>query len=520
MAATPDNSASAREASERTERATISRFVKTDFLVYVIIAFHLCLTIFLAAKLNIWIDEAYTLDTTGGVLRAFHQAVHFELQPPLYFVLLSVWRKLNGSIFFARLFSIVCIAVSLKLAALLVKRFVPQISPALVVALFAFNPLMIWAAIEARVYALSLLISICLLILFYDGYLCPNRTKSARLLYIAASVCALYTHYYLGFLLVAKFCALALTANSDLRRQLLRDYLLSICVVALCFAPMVFVTLSQVNEHTQTIADAPNLIQSLRDLSSRAQDYLLPAAGDRWIFVRRWLLRLGALALIWSLFKSRAERLTRMHAALAVIVCVVALFFLAVLHLTGEELFQPKHTAALFAPLILGALAFVSALVGKFALRACFVVVFCFYAAALFNEYKPLAKKGDWRRVGEYISASSERDAPILVFRSEAALPLRYYIAPSRLVPLPAALRLDRMDLHDFALQDEAQIARAMDERGVANRTYLWLVTDDMRSYLGVDFHRQTLEDYVARNYDVVSAREFYKSEVRLLKRK
>ena len=59
-----------------------------------LILFHICIAIFLAKNLNVWIDEVYSLYTTGeGVRYAIKQSISFELQPPLYFVLLSLWRS-------------------------------------------------------------------------------------------------------------------------------------------------------------------------------------------------------------------------------------------------------------------------------------------------------------------------------------------------------------------------------------------------------------------------------------------
>ena len=88
-------------------------------VVPVLILLHLALTLFLAYRLNIWVDEAFSLHTSGrGVGYALHQALHFELQAPLYFVLLSAWRKIDSSIFFARLLSVASVALSLKVIAL------------------------------------------------------------------------------------------------------------------------------------------------------------------------------------------------------------------------------------------------------------------------------------------------------------------------------------------------------------------------------------------------------------------
>ena len=58
-----------------------------------LLAVHLGLTLPLAWKLNLWIDEASSLATSGKTLLfAVRQAFSYELQAPLYFALLNLWR--------------------------------------------------------------------------------------------------------------------------------------------------------------------------------------------------------------------------------------------------------------------------------------------------------------------------------------------------------------------------------------------------------------------------------------------
>ena len=83
-------------------------------IVLILIFVHLAIALPLAFRLNIWTDEASTLYTTQkGFFQAFQNLFTDEKQAPLYFLFLSLWRKLNDSIFFARLFSIICSALAI-----------------------------------------------------------------------------------------------------------------------------------------------------------------------------------------------------------------------------------------------------------------------------------------------------------------------------------------------------------------------------------------------------------------------
>src|SRR2546430_3459509 len=74
-----------------------------------LIVLHLLIVLPLAYFLNVWADEASTLFTTQhGFWAAFQNAATDEKQAALYFWIMSLWRSIDGSIFFARLFSILC----------------------------------------------------------------------------------------------------------------------------------------------------------------------------------------------------------------------------------------------------------------------------------------------------------------------------------------------------------------------------------------------------------------------------
>ena len=100
----------------------------------------------LAYVLNVWQDEAYTLHTTSGTLAyAFHESIGFEQNAPLYFLLLTLWRHIDGSVFFLRLFSVLCCAGTIVLTPALARRYLPRIDPIFPTLAVACNPFFIWA---------------------------------------------------------------------------------------------------------------------------------------------------------------------------------------------------------------------------------------------------------------------------------------------------------------------------------------------------------------------------------------
>ena len=72
------------------------KFDEKKFL-FILIFLHLAIALPLAFYLNIWVDEASTLYTTqNGFFHSFSTIVFTdEKQAPLYFLLLSLWRKIK-----------------------------------------------------------------------------------------------------------------------------------------------------------------------------------------------------------------------------------------------------------------------------------------------------------------------------------------------------------------------------------------------------------------------------------------
>lgn len=488
-----------------------------------LIVLHLGLTITLAYLLNIWIDEAFTFHTTGKDLAyAFNQALRFELQPPLYFILLNLWRRLNDSIFFARLFSVLCTGLMLRTVVAVSRRYLPEVSPVWIVAAIAFNPFLIWAAVEMRVYALALLLSALLLLLFFDGFLqdepssASRLRRASRLLYVLVSILALYTQYYLGFLLVANAVALLV-----LRRwRSLTAYLVCMCVAAICFAPMLGVVRSQTLTFTKPAIESSPLRDSLIRIIWLIREYLLPGGWEPLEFFRRWIFRISFLAIPFALIKYR-HRVTFHRVAVWTILSVSALAFLLILFLAGESTLQDRHTAMLFLPAIISAFC-VLALVthARVGLGIALAIALFFNAASLFQMYRPLAKNGDWNRVASYIMAAEKPGQAILVFHGGNALPLSYcYKGTNVIVPLPRGDSFETYDVRNYGLRDESEITTALSSTAGGHQQ-LWLVTYDQCQSFGVDYNCGLLEGYVDRYYSVVSDKTFYQSRVRLLQRK
>ena len=163
-------------------------------LVLALVLAHAVLAGVLASVLNVWLDEAFSLESTGsGIATAFRRSITFEMQPPLYFTLLAAWRSIASGYVFARMLSVACTMGVLWIVARLWRRLRPDVHPGWVVAALAFHPFTIYAAVEIRLYALAMLLSALLLALYLGEYAGEGRSPARKLAFTAVSVAALWT---------------------------------------------------------------------------------------------------------------------------------------------------------------------------------------------------------------------------------------------------------------------------------------------------------------------------------------
>jgi uncharacterized membrane protein len=482
-----------------------------------LIGLNLMLTIPYSAIVNIWLDEAYSLDTTGKDLGyALHQALHFELQPPAYFLLLNIWRSLNSSIFFARLFSILCIALTIYVTAALSKRFLQEIHPAWLTAYVAFNPYLIWAASEIRLYALVILISGLLILLFFDGYFSESPQKFSQWGYVLLSILALYTQYFLGAILVANGCVLLLLK----RWKKLQAYVLNMVAVGVCLVPMVPIVLSQTSQLDTGLGKAP-LLDNLSILFGGFWRYILP---HRWIkedvqvviISVVFLIGLMAIAITYS-------RSFNARNSAVLIICITSWFlFLLLVLVTGASL-SARYLSLLFileSSVIFAVLSLPRRFFKKFAIVLVTLAFLGMYTVSLRDTYNVSAKPGDYIRVSSYITTHEKPGQPILVFYSLAALPLAYYYSGQNLlVPIPQAGRFDKFDWNDVVLKNEQQIFSAL-SKVPGEHEKIWLIRTNNCEVGGYDFNCPLVDAFANKYYSVEKRAEFLGANVLLLRKK
>lgn len=500
---------------------------------FLLCLFHLALALPFAYILNIWTDEASSLYTTkNGFFPTFHNVFADEKQAPLYFLFLSLWRTLNDSIIFARLPSVVFSLLAIKFFYDLARKFLDENAARFVCVFFALHPYLIWASAEIRVYSLVVLLSVTLLYFFADGYAdselakktkTPQRRKGARFWFVSIGIVALYTNYYLGFLLVGGFVALLVTR----RFRPARDYFLQMLLVGAAFAPLLWIFARQFADNADDFIETKSVAVGAAILFSQLRDFIFPmslsAGGAPSVAsaARLCFLGLSAAAIVFFLFKEKFRSVNEKVLLTGAFVLTVCAFLFAAYLALGSPYLAPRHFAVLFAPFALFITVLISnVLPRKILLGFAVAFVILFPYSQIYKQYSDFTKRGDWERVARFIERNEKPNQPIIIFRNYDALSLPfYYKGVNRILPdenFFAWAQEDALDSENaFRRQTEYIISLIPPDA-----TEIWMATEEICHPEKTKAACRPLENFIEANYTVVEAKDFFKEKVYLLKKK
>ena len=506
---------------------------RRTFSVTSLIALHLLIVLPLAYFLNIWADEASTLYTTQkGFITAFHNAATDERQAPLYFWILSIWRSIDGSIFFARLFSVICSLASIKFFAEFAQRILTPRAALLATAFFVFHPYLIWASLEIRVYALVILLSILLIRLFFDAFINESESKAqknSRVLFSVVAVIALYTNYYLGFVLVGLFAALTILKKWREARVFLGIML----VIVAAFLPLLLSDFhSQFAANTSGFREQQSIGKGVRYLWRHFLTFTLPtgilpnAQFSLPDMVRLWAIRI-ALLVVGFFAVVRRKSLSPPTLSLAAITATIFGCLLFAYFAVGGDYIEIRHASVLFAPLILFIASLLSDIfviegkpmrpVYKIFSIAVSLLILVSFSWSLVNLYPNATKRGDWARIGEFIEKNEGPAQPVMVFPTYEVLALPYhYHGINSVFPVDHYFDLERQ----AASGTEHSLKKEIDffiSRIPPDAEMIWLVVSE--KCLVTEACRP-LHNFVHANYTIEKEQEFYLEKLFLLRKK
>jgi hypothetical protein len=165
---------------------------------------------------SFWLDEGLTPYRSGYAIAeilsnriTIQEGVSYDTHPPLYYLLIHFSRQAWGESDFAyRYFSVLCGLLTIPVLYKLGWRLHGRRLGALAAVLMAINPLQIWYAQEARMYALLVLLALLSSYLLWRTLTHPalseRRLWRSAALYGLLAALMVYTHYAAVFLVGAQ----------------------------------------------------------------------------------------------------------------------------------------------------------------------------------------------------------------------------------------------------------------------------------------------------------------------------
>jgi uncharacterized membrane protein len=477
----------------------------------------LCYILFLlwqANILNIWVDEAYTLATTANSLPVvIKRSYNFEGQPPLYFMLLSIWRWFNNGIFFARLFSVISVLLSAVVFYKLLTAITQQYysNRKWLVALYLCNPFTIWAALEIRLYAFLLLLAVWA-IYFFVLYVQQKNNKHLWG-FLLISLAGLYTQYYFVFLMAGLVLAAAIIKKDTAFFIKMALYAIP---VMLLFLPNLYFMSGQLGL-VQTFKTQFTFSDRIITVWSSVKNVLL---GFHLLSINRgWrMLLLAVFAALFALAFFKNYKAKKQQAAvgesnvflfalaLAVMLVIISLFT-AVMEIDHID----RYLTIAFP---LCTLLFVSFnKINVIKPVYCFAAVLLYFTVVNTAAYiKPLAvKKYDYKAMADYLTHISKPGEPLLFYRGGIALSFQYYYNGSNpVVPLPHPTKFNSTET-DYAatIKDTAAFSTLLANIKAPQKTYLVVTNLNEPIYTGHP-EKKLVDDYMKLNCHVTLDTLFY----------
>src|SRR5450432_708387 len=376
---------------------------------------------------SLWFDEVFTRNVVvynHSLFDIARSQVLMDLHPPLYFVLLAAWTRMAGDSevslrMLSALIAMLGIPAFYHIGRLLFNRRTGTIALILV----ALSPLQIYYGQEARNYILSVTLAAWMLV----GLLGILRGKRyGPLLYLAAGIAGLYTHYFNGLLLAALHGWLLLYAPA---RKRWRVWLVCDLAIALLFVPQLTTFLRE----SQAVLGSfwipkPNPAAPITTLTFLLFGMSLPAGVD----VIGIVGVIVALAIAALDMLRQAPRRVRSNWLFCVGTVALVLFSIMLVSYARSSIYLDK-SFALLSPLLIVALAAGAAYARRPSPAPILVVALgaLMLVGILNHALLPDPAKPPFRQIAaDLMQQPDATTTPILYLHDSIPLSIDYYAPP------------------------------------------------------------------------------------------
>jgi uncharacterized membrane protein len=430
-------------------KKVISLFEKNKDIFFIIFI-HLIITIPIAYILNIWYDESISLSTSSGsIIKAIQNSVTDELQPPVYFVLLTIWRKLDSSYFFARLLSILFSSASIFISYKFIKKFLNVKNYSLAAFLISINPFLIYYSLEIRLYTFLIFLSGILIYLMYEIYLYGNNSKLHRIIFTLISILAIHTQYYMLFFIFGIGVTVLIYKGWERFKIFLIDMVLP-AISLIGIIPYFDSVTSQAKLHGATIK--LKLVSNVNFIITRINSYIFASDSSLGIYNKYeniFFILLIAIIFLFSIKKHLKEFFKvislKKYSTLPIILILLACLLIIIFKM-GRGPLTIRHTAILFLPLLYFVITLINISSNRKILVFWFILFVSLYSITLVKTFRPpLGKEGDGIRIAEYLEKHEKENQLILVPYNIIGMPLKvHYVGNNSIISLYDSLSSEK----------------------------------------------------------------------------
>lgn len=459
--------------------------------------------VYISYKLNIREDEGYSLLTSSFDLKkVINLSYRFEGQPPGYFFILALWRKMNESILFARLLSIIFIILSAYILNRILREFFEKLKTRWVIVLFLLNPYTVYTSHDIRTYSFLILLSTlsCYLFLILQ-YKNDLKYKS-----IFSLICLIgvYTQYYFIFL-IATFAVVVFVKKGW---NALLNFCIFLIPIALLFIPNLYYIYDQYTMH-QNLRNEYTIKYRILSILVTPQEFYYAVSKIQFARYNAWISRLlfGGI-MIYSFVKlhktNSIQKFKEYNSIVLVIVSIIFIFLLfQIFIITTGLVYENKYMTVIYPLFCISYILF--NIHSKLISNIIYSVFSIYFIVILIYNYRPpLIQEYNYFSTSKYVEKIIEQNEPILLYDKSLMLTFKnYYHGNNQLCPLPEA----EFDQYYFNndLKDTIDLERSIDKIKIKSRTFLLITGNDQVFNSDIKLTRKMTDQFLNNNYLILN---------------
>ncbi|HEU5335980.1 MAG TPA: glycosyltransferase family 39 protein [Terriglobales bacterium] len=449
---------------------------------------------------SFWLDEGVSVTLSRlDAPNLLHILWRREANMALYYALLRVWLHFGSGDYFVRALSALISLAAIPVIYLLGKRLFTSTTGLLAAALFSVHAWQVRYAQEARSYSLYVLLTALSCLFLLAALEKPTRRNWAA--YAAASVLAIYSHFFSVLVIVAQGAAVYFLDGDERARAQFRR---GLKLIALFFLPLAVFIASR---------GAGPISWITRPGGGQVREFLLDLAGNGGEPLLVLYIVCAAIAVAgrgWTRGRQlpfHSWRYLFLLSWLCVPVAVTLMFSVV------RPVFLPRYLLACVAPLVLLAASGLARLRPRWVAAIVLAGMLVLSVRGTIAYYRADFDLGreDWRAATQYILSQSRPEDGILFHSAQARMPFEYYSEenPARRevrVIFPDYAGTEKLSYLDFLAN--AKNAPLAEIPGHYRR--VWLVLAHNRVKNGQpDSTTAALERFLSQSYVLAQQREF-----------